>query len=63
MRRMERVLGEKQAKSMSPWNIVSSKEINIMGRDQTRYTLSGITILDYLDLYKKFIMTTRSSLD
>ena len=61
MRRMERVLGEKQAKSMSPWNIVSSKEINIMGRDQTRYTLSGITILDYLDLYKKFIMTTRSS--
>ena len=53
MGRMERLMGEKYAKRMSPWGIVRRNEIKIAGRDNIVYDLAGISVIDYLDLYKK----------
>ncbi|AFD02777.1 DNA polymerase [Synechococcus phage S-MbCM6] len=60
-RRVNRVLGEKWMKSLSPWNRAKEREITIMGRTQIAYDLSGINILDYMDLYKKFTYTNQES--
>jgi len=53
MGRMERIMGEKYAKRMSPWGIVRKNEITVMGRANIVYDLAGISVIDYLDLYKK----------
>ena len=46
-------MGEKYAKRLSPWNVVRVKEVTIMGRKQLSTEIAGVSILDYLDLYKK----------
>ena len=53
MGRMERIMGEKFAKRMSPWNITRRNEFTIMGRKQIGYDLAGVSVIDYLDLYRK----------
>jgi DNA polymerase elongation subunit (family B) len=60
-RRINRVLGEKWMKSLSPWNKVNEREIVIMGRTQLAYEVVGVSVLDYLDLYKKFTYTNQES--
>jgi DNA polymerase elongation subunit (family B) len=60
-RRIDRVLGSKWMKSLSPWNKVNDKEIVIMGRTNLAYQLVGVSILDYMDLYKKFTYTNQES--
>jgi len=60
-RRIERVLGEKWKKSLSPWNRVVDREIKMMGRTNIAYEITGVAILDYLDLYKKFTYTNQES--
>ena len=60
-RRIERVLGEKWKKSLSPWNRVIDREIKIQGRTNIAYEITGVNILDYLDLYKKFTYTNQES--
>jgi DNA polymerase elongation subunit (family B) len=60
-RRIDRVLGEKYTKTLSPWNIISFREIFIKGRKQIAYDLPGISTLDYLELYKKFTYTNQES--
>ena len=60
-RRIERVLGEKWKKSLSPWNRVIDREIRIQGRTNIAYEITGVAILDYLDLYKKFTYTNQES--
>ena len=60
-RRIERVLGEKWKKSLSPWNRVMDREIIIQGRKNIAYDITGVNILDYLDLYKKFTYTNQES--
>ena len=60
-KRIDRVLGEKLAKRLSPWGLVSQKEVYIKGRKQIFYDIGGITQLDYLDLYKKFTYTNQES--
>lgn len=53
--RIKKLLGEDFAKRLSPWNILYTREIFIMGREQTAYIPLGIAILDYMELYKKFV--------
>ena len=60
-RRIERILGEKWKKSLSPWNRVYDREITIQGRRNIAYDITGVSILDYLDLYKKFTYTNQES--
>ena len=60
-RRIDRILGAKAAKSLSPWKLISSREIYIKGRRQIAYDLPGISTLDYLELYRKFTYTNQES--
>tara|TARA_Y100000994_G_scaffold101277_1_gene83379 strand:- start:1573 stop:4062 length:2490 start_codon:yes stop_codon:yes gene_type:complete len=60
-RRIDRILGEKFTKSLSPWKLISSREIYIKGRRQVAYDLRGIATLDYLELYRKFTYTNQES--
>ena len=60
-RRIDRILGEKAAKTLSPWKLISSREIYIKGRRQVAYDLRGIATLDYLELYRKFTYTNQES--
>jgi len=60
-RRVERILGEKWKKSLSPWKRVHDREIIIQGRKNIAYDITGVNILDYLDLYKKFTYTNQES--
>ena len=59
--RLDRVLGEKLMKRMSPWGLVKLQEIYIKGRKQISYDIGGLTQLDYLDLYKKFTYKAQES--
>jgi DNA polymerase elongation subunit (family B) len=60
-RRMNRMLGDKYTKMLSPWKMVSDREIYIKGRKQIAYDIPGISCLDYLELYKKFTYTNQES--
>ena len=60
-RRIERVLSETHMKSLSPWNKVNMREVYIQGRKNLSYDIMGVSILDYLDLYRKFTYTNQES--
>ena len=60
-RRLERVLGEKLMKRLSPWGLVTEDEIYIAGRKNIAYDIGGVTQLDYLNLYKKFTYKAQES--
>ena len=60
-RRVNRTLGEKWMKSLSPWNRANEREVYVQGRKNYAYDVSGINILDYLDLYRKFTYSNQES--
>jgi DNA polymerase elongation subunit (family B) len=59
--RMNRILGEEHTKLLSPWKLISAREIYIKGRKQIAYDIPGVACLDYLELYKKFTYTNQES--
>ncbi len=61
VRRIDRILGEKLMKRLSPWGLVSEDETYISGRKHISYDIGGISQLDYLDLYKKFTYKAQES--
>lgn len=52
--RIIRVLGEAKANELSPWGSLKKKTTEIFNRPQSTYEILGITIVDYLDAFKKF---------
>ena len=60
-RRLDRVLGSKLMKRMSPWGLVTECETFIAGRRHISYDIGGVSQLDYLDLYKKFTYKAQES--
>ena len=60
-RRIDRILGEKLKKRMSPWGLVTEEETYISGRKHLSYDIGGVSQLDYLDLYKKFTYKAQES--
>ena len=60
-RRVCRVLGEKWMKGLSPWNRANEREVYVQGRKNYAYDISGVNILDYLDLYRKFTYSNQES--
>ena len=60
-RRIDRILGEKLKKRMSPWGLVTEEETFIAGRKHISYDIGGVSQLDYLDLYKKFTYKAQES--
>ena len=53
VRRFDRVLGEGFTRYLSPYKLISTREIYIKGRRQIACDLRGISTLDYLELYRK----------
>ena len=49
-----RILDEDHAKKLSPWGLVSQRTVTTMGREQQYYDITGVSQLDYLELFKKF---------
>jgi len=60
--RIQKVCGEATLSKLSPWGLVSShmKE-DRMGKQVQAYDIAGVSILDYLDIYKKFTFANRES--
>lgn len=59
--RIIRTLGEAEANKLSPWKKISQRETTIMNRTQIHYDLFGVSILDYIELYKKYSFTPQES--
>lgn len=59
--RVTKILGEKEAKRISPWGILRPESINIRGKDTNTYKILGISILDYYELYRKYTYETLES--
>lgn len=53
--RLINVFDEDIAEQLSPWGILESKQITSFGKLQTVYTPVGVSILDYMALYKKYV--------
>lgn len=59
LNRMKHVLGDRQMRRMSPFGKVTSKVITNMYGDKEIFNILGVTVLDYMDLYKKFAFTNQ----
>lgn len=63
--RIEKNLGENESKRLSIWKKISCREYVADNRTEYEYEIYGTTILDYLNLFKKFafINTENNRLD
>lgn len=52
--RIVRLFGEETAKRLSPWGNIRRRSVEMFGREQITYSISGISIIDYMDAFKKF---------
>jgi len=59
--RIDRIMGTKKMKLLSPWGLVTQEELYINGRKFNVFDIAGVTTLDYLELYKKFTYTNQES--
>jgi DNA polymerase elongation subunit (family B) len=59
--RINRVLGQNEAKRLSPWKILEERTIEIRGTPNQTFVPLGVVVLDYLHLYKKFSFSNHES--
>ena len=59
--RIRNICGEDYVKLLSPWKLVYEKNIINQGRENQIYTIQGISVLDYYQLYRKFSFGNRES--
>ena len=59
--RIQKKCGDKTLRRLSPWGMVKSDTREHLGRQQMFFDIAGVTILDYLDIYKKFTFVNRES--
>ena len=59
--RMNRVLGEREVNVLSPWKKIRSKTIQKMNREHETFQIMGVSVLDYLDLYRNFTYINQES--
>jgi len=52
--RIIRLFGEAKARELSPWGNIRQTSREIFNRKQSTYNISGVTIIDYMDAFKKF---------
>jgi len=60
-KRICNVLGLESMRDLSPWRMVSQLEIYNQGRRELKYDIAGVSILDYMDVYKKFTYSSREN--
>jgi len=52
--RIIRLLGEDVAKRLSPWKSIKKVSHEVFNKVQSTYKISGMTVIDYMDAFKKF---------
>lgn len=52
--RIIKLFGEDRIKKLSPWGSVNRKTIERFGKQQHTYEISGISVVDFMDAFKKF---------
>jgi len=57
--RITRIFDYDEACRLSPWGYLQERTLHVYGKDQKVYYPSGIAILDYINMYKKFIAVTK----
>ena len=59
--RIKKILGDDQAKKISPWNLLEERMVQFSGNEMQTYIPLGISVLDYLQCYRKFTYTQQES--
>ena len=59
--RIKNLLGDAYAKKLSPWNILDEKTIEFRGKENQSFNPAGIAVLDYYQLYRKFMFGNQES--
>ena len=59
--RIIKILGEEAVKRLSPWGHIRPYDVEIKGKRVTSYELKGVSVLDYMALYKKFTYQNQES--
>ena len=54
VKRLENVLGMNAVKRLSPWGIVRERTFEMFGKPQRTYIINGISVVDYMNAFKKF---------
>jgi DNA polymerase elongation subunit (family B) len=52
--RMKVLFGEEWIKDLSPWRNIRQQSREFFGKQQSTYVISGLTVIDYMDAFKKF---------
>ena len=59
--RITNLMGEEEAKRISPWGLLEEKTIENRGRENQVFIPVGVSVLDYYNLYRKFTYTQQES--
>jgi DNA polymerase elongation subunit (family B) len=59
--RIKNVLGDSEARKLSPWGIINERKVEFKGKENQSYELLGISVLDYYQLYRKFMFGNQES--
>jgi DNA polymerase elongation subunit (family B) len=55
------ILGEGRAAKLSPFNVLEQRRLEINGKEINVFHPVGVSVLDYMHLYKKFVLTPQES--
>jgi len=59
--RIKLLFNEREAKRLSPWRILDEKIVEFRGKENQSYNPAGISVLDYYQLYRKFMFGNQES--
>jgi len=59
--RIKLLFNDKEAKKLSPWGILDEKKIEFRGKENQSYSPAGVSVLDYYQLYRKFMFGNQES--
>ena len=59
--RIKNLFNEKEARRLSPWRILDEKIVEFRGKENQSYNPAGIAVLDYYQLYRKFMFGNQES--
>ena len=59
--RIIKVLGESDAKRLSPWKFIKERNVRKMNRENQTYEIVGVSTLDYYELYQTFTYVNQES--
>lgn len=61
LKRMERVMGPEASRKLSPWGVINDRSFERAGKVVIAFDILGVSILDYIELYKKFTYSAQES--